>query len=114
MAAPKLITLEQIPDWAQLISLSLLEGLRLRDPYTYGHCRRVARNARLLAKSAGLGEWEQKKIEQAALFHDLGKVGDARRQFLHQLAARGHLDALGAGLAAQVCLPVPALVRPFV
>jgi HD-GYP domain-containing protein (c-di-GMP phosphodiesterase class II) len=75
MAIPKLVTLDQIPDWAQLVTLSLLESLRLRDPYTYGHCRRVGRNSRLLAKAAGLSEWEQKKVEHAALFHDLGKIG---------------------------------------
>jgi HD-GYP domain-containing protein (c-di-GMP phosphodiesterase class II) len=75
MVIPKLVTLDQIPDWAQLVSLSLLESLRLRDPYTYGHCRRVGRNSRLLAKAAGLNEWEQRKVEHAALFHDLGKIG---------------------------------------
>jgi len=77
MAHPKptLVTLDQLPDWAQLASQALLESLRLRDPYTYGHCRRVGRNARLLARAAGLSEWEQKKVEHAALFHDLGKIG---------------------------------------
>ena len=77
MATPKpiLATLDQIPDWAQLISKSLLESVRLRDPYTYGHCRRVGRYARLLAKAAGLSDWEQKRVEFAALFHDLGKIG---------------------------------------
>jgi HD-GYP domain-containing protein (c-di-GMP phosphodiesterase class II) len=49
--------------------------LKERDPYTYGHCRRVARNARLLAKAAGLNEYEQKVIEYSSMFHDLGKVG---------------------------------------
>ncbi|MEN9722076.1 MAG: hypothetical protein RJB38_62, partial [Pseudomonadota bacterium] len=48
---PTLATLDQLPDWANLITRSLLEGLRVRDPYTYGHCRRVGRNARLLAKA---------------------------------------------------------------
>jgi HD-GYP domain-containing protein (c-di-GMP phosphodiesterase class II) len=66
---------EQIPDWAQILSRTLLQALRERDPYTYGHCRRVSRNARLLAQAAGLSEYEQKVIEYSSMFHDLGKMG---------------------------------------
>lgn len=64
-----------IPDWAMAVANSLLQALKERDPYTYGHCRRVARNARLLARDAGLSEYEQKIVEYSSLFHDLGKMG---------------------------------------
>lgn len=64
-----------IPSWAQDVASALLQALAERDPYTYGHCRRVARNARLLAEAAGLNEFEQKVIEFSSLFHDLGKLG---------------------------------------
>lgn len=64
-----------VPDWAQLVAKALLQGLRERDPYTYGHCRRVARNARMLAHAAGLSEYEQQVVEYASMFHDLGKLG---------------------------------------
>lgn len=50
-------------------------AMRERDPYTYGHCRRVARLARLLARAAGLNEDQQRVVEYASLFHDLGKMG---------------------------------------
>jgi HD-GYP domain-containing protein (c-di-GMP phosphodiesterase class II) len=63
-----------IPDWAEKTMLSLLAALKERDPYTYGHCRRVARNAALLAKAAGLNAYEQNVIEYASIFHDLGKI----------------------------------------
>jgi putative nucleotidyltransferase with HDIG domain len=66
---------DQIPEWASLTAQALLQGLRERDPYTYGHCLRVARNAYLLAKAAGLKEFDQKIIETAGMFHDLGKIG---------------------------------------
>ncbi len=72
---PAIPAWEKLPDWAEAAASSLMEALRLRDPYTYGHCRRVARHARLLAQAAGLSEWDQKKVEFAALFHDLGKIG---------------------------------------
>lgn len=64
-----------IPDWATFLANSLLQALRERDPYTYGHCRRVARNALLLAQAAGLNEYDQKIVEYSSIFHDLGKLG---------------------------------------
>jgi HD-GYP domain-containing protein (c-di-GMP phosphodiesterase class II) len=66
---------DDIPDWAFTVAKSLLGALRERDPYTYGHCRRVARNSRLLAAAAGLNEYEQRVIEFSSMFHDLGKMG---------------------------------------
>ncbi len=66
---------DKVPLWAEILASSLLKALKERDPYTYGHCRRVARNAKLLAKSAGLNAQEQKIIEFSSLFHDLGKIG---------------------------------------
>lgn len=65
----------RIPDWANQIANALLISLRERDPYSYGHCLRVARHAKLLAKAAGLTEEDQRIMEYASLFHDLGKIG---------------------------------------
>jgi HD-GYP domain-containing protein (c-di-GMP phosphodiesterase class II) len=66
---------EQVPEWAQLLARTLLAALKERDPYTYGHCRRVARHARLLAQAAGLSEYECQLVEFSSMFHDLGKMG---------------------------------------
>jgi HD-GYP domain-containing protein (c-di-GMP phosphodiesterase class II) len=63
-----------IPDWAEKVMRSLLSALKERDPYTYGHCLRVARNARMLGQAAGLNLYEQKVIEYSSIFHDLGKI----------------------------------------
>src|SRR6185437_13708258 len=65
---------DHVPKWAALIAKSLLQAMKERDPYTYGHCRRVARHARLLAQAAGLTEAEQTAVEFASMFHDLGKM----------------------------------------
>ncbi|MGK5081868.1 HD-GYP domain-containing protein [Bdellovibrionota bacterium FG-1] len=81
MAKPKLTLASppsaqiEIPDWAIAVAQSLLQALKERDPYTYGHCRRVARNSQRLAAAAGLSEREQKVIEYSSMFHDLGKLG---------------------------------------
>src|SRR4051812_22050177 len=71
-----------MPEWAKIVSVSLLEAMKERDPYTYGHSMRVARNARLLAQAAGLDLFEQKLIEYASMFHDLGKIGIPDRVLL--------------------------------
>ena len=62
-------------EWTISVARALLQALRERDPYTYGHCRRVARNAALLAQSAGLNPMEAQIVEYASMFHDLGKMG---------------------------------------
>jgi putative two-component system response regulator len=83
MGAPRLIRLsdagkaaktEEIPDWAIAVAQSLLKAVKERDPYTYGHCKRVARDAKLLALAAGLSDHEAQVVEYSSLFHDLGKI----------------------------------------
>lgn len=66
---------DEIPEWAKVVASSLLSAVKEKDPYTYGHCRRVARLAGMLAQSAGLSEHDARVIEYASLFHDLGKMG---------------------------------------
>lgn len=66
---------ESVPDWAILVAQSLLNAMKERDPYTFGHCQRVAKLSRFLAHKAGLSEGNQRIIEFASLFHDLGKLG---------------------------------------
>lgn len=66
---------DDIPDWAHTVAKAMLQALKERDPYTYGHCRRVAHHSRMLAQAAGLNEYEQKVTEFSSLFHDLGKMG---------------------------------------
>lgn len=46
-----------------------------RDHYTWGHCRRTADYAVLLARRLGLPAEEVERIRLAARVHDLGKVG---------------------------------------
>lgn len=50
-------------------------ALALKDVYTGGHGRRVARYARLIAGAMSLPETEVNEVGEAALLHDLGKIG---------------------------------------
>ncbi len=64
-----------IPTWSLDVAKTIMEMVRVKDPATYDHCVRVSRGARLLARAAGLDELEQKTVEFAGLFHDIGKIG---------------------------------------
>jgi putative nucleotidyltransferase with HDIG domain len=46
-----------------------------RDTYTAGHSRRVAASARVIARELGLSGDELDIVDQAALLHDIGKIG---------------------------------------
>jgi len=51
------------------------KALEMRDPYTFGHTRRVASIAEMVAKRLG---WDENRIlgmKLAAELHDLGKIG---------------------------------------
>jgi putative nucleotidyltransferase with HDIG domain len=58
--------LQIVRDWGESI-----EG---KDPYTQGHCSRVADIACLLATASGLPEEELSWFRMGALLHDVGKV----------------------------------------
>ena len=46
-----------------------------RDTYTAGHSRRVAASAIVIARELGLSGAELEVVDQAALLHDIGKIG---------------------------------------
>ncbi len=64
-----------IPSWSYSAVGSILESLKKVDPETLYHCLRVGEYSRLLAKSAGLTEYQQKAAEFAGILHDVGKMG---------------------------------------
>ncbi len=60
------------------VRVELLEGLahllEIRNPYTCGHCRRVARHSERIAREMRLDSAHVAEIRTAALVHDVGKV----------------------------------------
>lgn len=52
----------------------MVAAIEARDPYTSGHSRRVSENARIIAQISGLRASVVKRIEIAALLHDVGKI----------------------------------------
>ena len=59
----------------ETVYLSLAQTVELKDPYTKGHCDRVATYAVSLAKSAGLSDEIINDIKHGSWLHDCGKIG---------------------------------------
>jgi hypothetical protein len=68
---------------------ALADMVDLRDPYTAGHCRRVADLSEQLARRLRLPADEVELIRSAARVHDVGKIGVPD----HVLRKPGQLDA---------------------
>lgn len=66
----------------------LCAALDLRDNVTTGHARRVSDLASVVAWQMGLRREEERHIEEAAILHDIGKIGVADAV----LAKAGPLD----------------------
>lgn len=60
-----------------MISLirALSSALDARDPYTRGHSERVSELSLLMAREMGMSAKQQEILQQAALLHDVGKIG---------------------------------------
>lgn len=54
---------------------SLARSLEARDPYTQGHSYRVSEISVLVAKQLGLSPQSTEALRNAALLHDIGKIG---------------------------------------
>lgn len=60
---------------AQSVIVSLAQTVEARDPYTDGHCQRLAAYARALGRAMGLAQEELAALERGGYLHDVGKIG---------------------------------------
>jgi putative two-component system response regulator len=72
-----LIKLKQYTDeleHAEAVLFSLALSIEARDPYTRGHCERLAAMSSRLGERLGLPEEDVKALRRAGVVHDIGKV----------------------------------------
>jgi len=55
--------------------LSLAQTIELKDPYTRGHCDRVARYALMIADRLNMPDERKRLIKYGSWLHDCGKIG---------------------------------------
>jgi putative two-component system response regulator len=62
-------------DSAESVILSLGLTIEARDPYTQGHCQRLAAYAGALGTRLGLDDGQLVALNRGAFLHDVGKIG---------------------------------------
>jgi len=62
-------------DSAETVILSLALTVEARDPYTHGHCQRLADYATTLGARIGLSDEDLGALRRGGVLHDVGKVG---------------------------------------
>jgi putative two-component system response regulator len=72
-----LLRLKQFTDElenAEGVLFSLAQSIEARDPYTSGHCERLAEMSTRMGEKLGLPEEDIKALRRAGTVHDIGKV----------------------------------------
>ncbi|HEX2715015.1 MAG TPA: HD domain-containing phosphohydrolase [Candidatus Acidoferrales bacterium] len=59
---------------AETVLITLARSIEAKDPYTEGHCDRIARCAAALGGRLGLSEEQRVALRRAGIVHDIGKV----------------------------------------
>jgi putative two-component system response regulator len=59
---------------AETVLYTLASSIEAKDPYTEGHCDRLARYSVALAAQLGLPEEQRVALRRAGIVHDIGKV----------------------------------------
>jgi HD-GYP domain-containing protein (c-di-GMP phosphodiesterase class II) len=65
---------ESLSRFAFDTALALTEAIESRDPYTGGHCRRLAEHAAIIATRLELPTREIEVVRLGAALHDMGKI----------------------------------------
>ena len=103
---------------SQISKLAVIAtALKIKDPYTQGHARRVAIYAGRLAKRLGLTRAEVENIHLGGLLHDIGKIAlsdrvfnNTNRQLSEELLAEVQRHPqMGAALLKNFNFPAPII-----
>jgi putative two-component system response regulator len=106
-------------DSAESVIMRLAQTVEARDPYTAGHCERLARYAMALGSELGLTDDELKILRRGGYVHDVGKIGIPDFVLLKQgmLTSQEHaIMQRHPMIGTEICGDLQALasVRPIV
>ena len=59
---------------AESVLFSLAQSIEGKDPYTHGHCERLAEYSARLGEQLGLAEYQIIALRRAGIVHDVGKI----------------------------------------
>jgi putative two-component system response regulator len=59
---------------AEAFLFGLSYNVEARDPYSTGHCERLARSSLALARQIGLPQAQRAALRRAGIMHDIGKI----------------------------------------
>ncbi|MDD5558478.1 HD domain-containing phosphohydrolase [Candidatus Methylomirabilis sp.] len=62
-------------EYAEAMLLALSRTVEAKDPYTQGHCERLAAYSVALGRKLGLPPEELTALDRGGVLHDLGKIG---------------------------------------
>ena len=104
---------------AETVLCTLARSIEAKDPYTEGHCDRLARCSVALAERLGLPEEQRVALRRAGIVHDIGKVAVPE----HILFKPGPLDVeerriieTHPAVGERICAPLKSfrLVLPII
>lgn len=104
---------------AEALFLTLGRVVEARDPYTEGHCERLARYAVALGEALGLGRQDLDALYRGGFLHDIGKIAIPDRILLspNKLTEQEYEEMKRHPLVGdELCATLPSLqrVRPIV
>jgi putative two-component system response regulator len=97
---------------ADTVLCTLGRSVESRDPYTEGHCERLAAYATELGRFLGLGDEDQLALNRGGFLHDLGKIAIAD-DILHKQGLltpdEWHTMRLHPVIGENICKPLRSL-----
>ena len=104
---------------AEAVLFSLARSIESKDPYTHGHCERLAEYSSRLGEKIGLPEDHITALRRAGVVHDIGKVAVPDRVLLKRASLSSEEWVImreHSAVGERICAPLKSfrLVLPII